>query len=483
MSERKKRFLGIILTITLLQYGKSMNARGQSCNCENNFLYIQESIAQNYIGFADKVTNKTKARYILFTDSIYTATKGAGALKCYQLLNRWLSFFNDPHINLYLNRQKMDSAAIRDMFKQGEKAAYDSSGFITYIQRAKIDPIEGIWTNAYTQTRYGIVRDKSDPKVFWGFMISADNIFWHPMQIRCKIIRKGKSYKLGFIYLRDHTPFKDAISVRNNVIYFVSGNIWTKVDQQTGEVKNKKFVLPPVNNPQHEFLKIDEQTCLIRIPSSSLGFRSTVDSIIEANKSVIETTDHLIIDLRENRGGSVLVTNKLLPYLYTQPYIYEGGSILSTKANIDEYRESPADSIKNIKIINQLESAGYGKTVMVYPPDTLRFDRVLEKPSAVSIIVNRYTASAAELFLLKARQSKKVTILGENTAGMVDYLDVGSDKSMPCPYWLFSYPLSRRDASLVNPIDGIGIKPDIYLNRNKDWIKAAISLYKKNGHF
>jgi C-terminal processing protease CtpA/Prc len=107
-------------------------------------------------------------------------------------------------------------------------------------------------------------------------------------------------------------------------------------------------------------------------------------------------------------------------------------------------------------------------------------DTVYHYPNRISVLVNKNTISAAELFLISAKQSKKVTVFGENTAGGGDKLDAHSF-SLGCGEGVISIPTSIRIAeSYKKPIDYIGIPPDIRIPGGVDWIDFVLKYRKKH---
>jgi C-terminal processing protease CtpA/Prc len=86
------------------------------------------------------------------------------------------------------------------------------------------------------------------------------------------------------------------------------------------------------------------------------------------------------------------------------------------------------------------------------------------------------SASAAELFLIKALQSKKVKLYGQTSYGAGDKLDAYSFDIGYCNYWV-SIPVSLRiGESYRKPIDMVGVKPHEYLPKNcKDVLKFIIT--------
>lgn len=97
-------------------------------------------------------------------------------------------------------------------------------------------------------------------------------------------------------------------------------------------------------------------------------------------------------------------------------------------------------------------------------------------PKKIIIIVNNECGSAAEEFLLAARQSSKVTLVGENSIGNLDYSNVLEIPFLCYPYTL-QYPITRsRRLDLGQGIDNAGIAPAIYLPKGKDWLEEALKI-------
>ncbi|WP_292015149.1 S41 family peptidase [Chryseobacterium sp.] len=63
----------------------------------------------------------------------------------------------------------------------------------------------------------------------------------------------------------------------------------------------------------------ESNTLLLRIPSFNGTLKKDIDSVTAANQSKIESTETLIIDIRNNGGSSDNSFAKIIPYLYTNP--------------------------------------------------------------------------------------------------------------------------------------------------------------------
>ena len=98
----------------------------------------------------------------------------------------------------------------------------------------------------------------------------------------------------------------------------------------------------------------------------------------------------------------------------------------------------------------------------------------VKSPAQIVVLANNHTGSAAENFLLNAKQSKKVKLLGIPSSGVLDYAN-----AMFFDYGCNNYKLlmpTYRSFRLPNyPIDNIGVQPDVYLDESvEDWVKFAV---------
>jgi C-terminal processing protease CtpA/Prc len=94
---------------------------------------------------------------------------------------------------------------------------------------------------------------------------------------------------------------------------------------------------------------------------------------------------------------------------------------------------------------------------------TNTLDSTYTYPKKIGILTNRGTMSSAESFLLIAKQSKKVTLFGENSGGTLDYANT-QYFDIPCDDYSLAIAISRSKRLPENPIDNIGIPPDVKIN-------------------
>ena len=224
---------------------------------------------------------------------------------------------------------------------------------------------------------------------------------------------------------------------------------------------------PPLNP---SVAVISPDAFLVRVPSFDWNFKSKLDALIQTNDSLIQSRDILIIDLRGNGGGSDPTYELLSPYLYSRPVVNIGTSILATKEVADSWEallaEVPAqmkeahDSIQ--AVVRRIRLAPPGSYILGAEDSTNTFPTVLAKPSRIGIIIDGECASTTEQFLLEARQSSKVVLFGETTAGILDYANVRTFNLASGKVFL-GMPTTRSRRLPKDPVDNVGISPNVVI--------------------
>jgi len=172
----------------------------------------------------------------------------------------------------------------------------------------------------------------------------------------------------------------------------------------------------------------------------------------------------LIIDLRNNGGGSTDIGANILKYLTKDSLLY--GSKQSSRLHIPAYKawgefRQPSDTVKNVE--NKKEFLSFHDNLFYnfdYSPDTFKLKvRKIVVPTA--ILIGHNTASAAEDFLIYADNQKHMIKIGDRTYGSTGQpflFDLpGGGTGRVCTK-KDTYPDGREFV-------GYGIKPDIEVKK------------------
>lgn len=277
------------------------------------------------------------------------------------------------------------------------------------------------------------------------------------------------------------TDFKECTQLmREWLSFFKDGHLYLSVDDPS----EYKETSPPT------FKCLDNNFCLLKIPSFDHYYKKQLDSIVTTNHHLISSTPFLIIDLTDNTGGSDDTYEILLPYVYSKPVTLDMIELWASPDNIKKYDDLANDTTIAEDIRKQCKERAdkmrlhinsfvniTGETTWVKSPDT-----IYSFPKKVAILIDKKNASSAEQFLLEAKQSSKVIIYGiENTSGTLDYSNLYFE-FLPSNKRAVSIPTSRSLRVRANrPFDNIGISPTVKIPKaKKDKIKFITDHLTKN---
>lgn len=225
---------------------------------------------------------------------------------------------------------------------------------------------------------------------------------------------------------------------------------------------------------------IDNRSSLVRIPSFLPEHLEMVNDVISAHHDEITRRINLIIDLRGNGGGSDDGMEILLPYVHSGHIEVVGADVRSSLDNAKYLRqlmqlhEFPDETKRVIEERAEDMERNPDRFIEWVPTSSVELGEILETPSRVGLVVDRHCASATEQFLILARQSSKVVIFGENTAGCIDYSNVVS-VPLPSGEGMLNYPITRSKRVGVAPIDGAGIPPDVAMDPRAENLIAEVA--------
>jgi hypothetical protein len=471
--------------ITLLAALMALSLNAQNCNCKSNFEWAKETFEKNDAGFQYAISKKGNDAYQqhnqIFLEKVESITDYK---KCMLTLYQWMKFFRSGHIGIKplkkINNKKESEAELIAKYKDWEKIDINIEQFKDYLNKKETIDFEGIWD----AVEYKIGIKKIDTE-FVGFIIESDGVYWSEKQVKLRI----KADNSAIYYMKDHSfeKFEIAELLGNN--YLEMGFVTLKRINPTNETEKdvkRYFNALYSNKPYIE--KLNTNTLYLRIPSFRNSKKKYIDSLITANESELLKTPNLIIDLRNNSGGSDRSYKKLLPIIYTNPIRTVGAEFLSTELNNQRMLSFANDTIYGFeqefkkwakKSYDKL-SANIGEFVSLDSTivDITTFDKTHIYPKNIGIIINNRNASTTEQFLLAAKQSKKVKLFGTTTVGALDMSNMYFVKS-PNEDFELGYTLSKSGRIPNMSIDEKGIQPDYYIDRTipkYKWINYVIEI-------
>ncbi len=442
----------------------SLNLQAQQCDCEKGFDDLKSFIEKNYAGFQDKKKEMTDKGYQKLVNEYQTYSRSLkNQEQCLLVLSAFLDQFKDSHLSIRGNADptKVDSAYVKQ-----RRIIRITDKQIAALRKSK--SFEGIYDFHEGKYKIAVIKDKTKLYEYVGVIINSPLPGWKRGMVKFEAKMKTDSIGKGALYMLNHRPKIDYFYFGHNYI----GGDWQR-EGTTKEPISYNYV--PVAAK-----KLSTRTFYLKISNFSPSNANNIDSIIKANAEALENTPNLILDLRGNSGGADFTFQPLLPLLYTDPISYYGVDLRSTPANIAGWKkyldeeDLPESNIGSIKeTVSALEAQPQQWVHMGKDGVISDFSKRIF-PKKVVILIDESCASTTEQFLLFAKASSKVTLLGQRTSGTLDYSNVIAAPFSCMPYTLrYSSSRSRRlDHNLG--IDKTGIKPDLQLKDKSDWIQQAL---------
>lgn len=273
--------------------------------------------------------------------------------------------------------------------------------------------------------------------------------------------------------------------------------MWAKVLRLFDEItveneKGRKTVPMPLVDKRHfgepyEFRRIDENTILFRFDDFADDI--PIHALIKEHEQDMKDAKNLIIDVRENAGGSDTAYFPLFDYCFGEGEQLpddDGDEINFTERNVDsrlklfeEYfgMDIPEDTRKILEQMCNTLKENRGKGFYRDNDNSVDINIIgSKKPEHVYILSDSYCGSSGDSFVENMRNSSKVTVVGRPTMGILDY---SNEAMVHYDNYTFMYPTSRRlalDKGIV--MGGKGVPVDIYIPFSEEHIHRDVDLEK-----
>ncbi len=458
-----------ILTLLILVLALSSFSQNE-CNCEQSLNLLIKKVESEYPGFKEKTADTI--RYSDFKDRLIIKSQNTKDSDCSDLLEYYLSYFRDSHMWLYLvhtNDNETQTQTPKTDEISVAKVDITLDDFYKHISKS-MDELEGVWSSS--SYKVGIIKMENE---YQGFIIEASNESWKANEIKFRLMEKGKAnFYMGNHSLReDNFELCDGsiLSFKSITLAFVKEFPKPKLTENEIELKLDKI-------QGFYFTKLTDRTSLLCISSFDDAYVEKIEKIVSDNQQAIENCENLIIDVRNNSGGTYDAYDEILPYIITDNIRGVGQEFLVTQTLIDEVEDwfDDEEGKKWARSWIRMFEGNIGKFINIDSADVNISDiKIAEhSPKQIAILANKRTASSGEAFVLEAKQSKKVKILGTPTYGVIDY-GSASLFDFGCKNHKLVMPTWRSMRLPEYPLDNIGVQPDIYLDKSvKDWIQFTV---------
>jgi len=467
------------------------NLFAQTCSCRQVLDSLIKKTESNYAGYIHKVKEPGDGPYRKFVKELQAKAGSTSYIDCYNLLESYVAFFKDGHLYIYESAPATAAQAdsLRALVKHYEVPADYAQQLLKNTRR---DSIEGIWNDALNE-QIAIVKISND--LFYGVLQKTKTPKWEPGMVKFELRKTGKNdYNITYTKGDFSTTRFSHERIYKNLLLGFGVYKLVKTTPQNAELQYVN-----TDNPIHPVVKvIDKNNIVVTVPSALIEEKE-LDSMLMKYQSVIESTPNLIIDVRGNGGGNFIwgglydIANTIVHPVDTKKPGEDDFLLLASeddarymdgRLGIYYKKGSPGKKYYDDLVIRIRNNIGrvIGFSYYSSGPDTAT-RKVYKNPEQVSVIIDKGVASAGEAFVMGIKEtSSKVKLYGNNTWGMIDYMNVNTIAfgGKGNPRYYFGYPVYFAKDIKTNPRNPTGIKPDVYIPAsNADWVKWVADEYNK----
>ena len=452
------------------------------CPCESELNFVIDYIEANVPSFQDNVDSTNQDAYQrLKEEAVVNARAANNKVECFKTLTYYVEFFKDNHTALKSYPEDVDEndAASVANFRQTDayRLAEEYKLPNGQGQQYPVDDIRGVYRSQDGRYTLAVVADQGPYRNYVGVTTASESKLWKPGQVRLEIKPTDDGRWEAFAYQDDHSlmfhrdyPFAEG----------VLGDVWFKTS------------LKDPSNPVVDaadslmFRMIDDSTAYLRLPSFYTSQIKPIDSLVTAVDQRIKQVPNLIIDVRNNGGGSGANALRLLDYYYSQPIQKDQVELYATEGNIRKYENIYNEAVQDTAnysdgyrswakhTIQRMKSAPPSSYLLISEEDEyIEHDSTFAMPRRVAVLYNKYCASSCELLLFWARASGKALLVGENSGGYVGY---GEALVTETPCFGFSFPTTTTRYRRSRQYEADGIPPDYRLSHDEDWIRQTVDI-------
>lgn len=467
------RLVGTQLVALLAFAAGTVQAQVAPPPCSTTLDQLKSKVEADYAGYLLEVKGPRQSAYATMLAGLQARAGNADEGACLDLLQSYIAWFQDPHLFLYQSA-RVDTAVAARRRAAVSVLPFDTVAFKTSLaHRARErDPVEGIWNDGRLRVAVAPDGDRREGR-FVAVVLTPDTVGWPRLAVRARFTRRGPGrYQVDLDLPNFARRRLEADLYRNDLLRFSPGT-WGR-EAPTSDLTPGQ--LDPVD-PKRPTLRVHDSTVIVAIPSHDPAYRSALDSLVAANTATLKGAARLILDLRGNEGGSAGTSDGLVPYVVSDgqpapPMLDQGAArMLSSPDQIAyAHRAFGPDTSPFVRGLLARMEAAPGTLVPLYDPASPPHDEgvppAIVGPRRVAVVIDRGTVSAAEVILLYAKQSSRVTVYGEPTAGALDYQSISIVPLAAEEHrWYLGYPtITRNDRLPEGGMRGHGIAPDVRLD-------------------
>ncbi|MGK0577943.1 S41 family peptidase [Macrococcus capreoli] len=263
---------------------------------------------------------------------------------------------------------------------------------------------------------------------------------------------------------------------------------YENVKLANGTIKNVFLESSQELYDQDYIIEHREGYCFIKL----LDFRDVnkLHETIKANVDVLQSNKKIIIDVRDNRGGSDFAYFPLLEYIFpanhelqidyglTFNYTKKYCDHMIAKVDKDLEKMDEGETKQSFKAYRQRMADNYAKGMVKFTDDIepIILDGIADGIKVI-VLANERCGSSGDNFVATVKESEFVTVIGRATKGMNDYANCGylylnEQYDLLCPYSRYN-GLDYGESMALK-----GIAPDIEIQSTLEDFHKDVMLEK-----
>lgn len=456
----------------LLFFLSATNAIAENipCQCRANLDSVLRHIRVNYPGYPLKNTSGKDFESFL-QKAREEADRTVLSKECQKVINSFLGWFGDGHLGVSYSG---------DVFKPKQIRTQNTpvwEGLTEEIAKHYIDslPVKdsmtGIW-EGYESFYKALICKTPDGRGYRAFLIETINHNWKPGEVKMEFFPDEKGKMICTFYASDHKPEHPKFVHRKNILEIKKTTVWNRIYPADDHPESVEAYVSARYKWTQEFRPWNQDVFYVQLQNITAGVKPLIDSLVHEYRKQILSTKTLILDLRDNEGGDLTAFESFWPILLDGKAVIYGTTYLCTPYNVAAYSkqiESMKGQIDPEYLEMAREMAAHTGGTWTIPNDTLVPESKHAFPEKIILLVNGVCKSSTEDFILALKPGKKVIVAGERTGGVADFEET-VDVNLPCPSLILYHPIGISNRLPIQPIDGVGIQPDIVLHsKSKAW--------------
>jgi hypothetical protein len=369
-----------------------------------DFDFVVATVEPNYSGWPTKTEGARGSELAKLAARLRADVAAGDDAALQQAVTTWLVWFDDGHLQAQWNNGdtgKPWKVPRRPLSESAARGAIAALG-------DKRDPVEGLWT-IDDRYRLAVLRRKVGWPGFDAVVLLTSAEGWRPGDTKAILNpRKDGGYDVRY-GAGDKTEISLTARLlgRGDLLDLGELGIWRRAidDPAAAEAALRRF-------PGDAFVltRIDTQTLYLRLPSFSDMHTATVRDLIAANQADLAATSNLIIDVRNNGGGSDFVYDPVLPWIATRAIWRIGVDIRASPLNqrlrreiADQIAAASPDAARTLRAESERMGGAASGFIRREPPvEIVPFAAALPYPARVAVLIDG-AGSSAENFIMDAR--------------------------------------------------------------------------------